>query len=64
MIALVASPTKSDFDSALTAVVSDKLFGIRERNEMCLDISVLELANADFVITVILNYLNFVLVVA
>ena len=64
VIALVASPAKSDFDSALAAMVSNKLFGVWERNEMSLNISVLELANADFIIAVILDYLNLVLVVA
>lgn len=64
LVALVAAtPAETDLDSALTAVVASELLGIRKRHEVSLNVSLLDLADADVVVSIVANDLDFLIVV-
>jgi hypothetical protein len=63
MIAFLATTaTEGDLDPACTAMISG-LLGVRERDSVCLNVRLLQLADADVFITVVANNLDIVFVV-
>lgn len=65
LVSLVAAtPAEGYLDSALATMIAMELLRVGKRDHVSLDVGLLELANADVIVAVVVNDLDLVFVVA